>query len=194
MSRRLGRDKCQVVLGDTTIVGHVLRAAHQAVAEVVVVGRCGQDAAQIIPPEFQATTTFVTDRRPDCGPLEGLRAGLASLPSTIRYACLCGGDCPFITPDFIGRLLSLATDVEAAVPWIDGKYAPIPAAYATVLEDRIEKLLEGGERRLWRLVEQSRVRQVFSEDLVDIDPELQSLINVNDPLTLARAEKQWPRR
>ena len=194
-SRRLGRDKCQVALGDETMIGHVLRAVHHSAKNVRVVGRERQQAEDVIPAEFLDTTAFVCDAVPDRGPLEGMRAGMESLPDSIQLAFVCGCDCPLITPNFIEFMFRLADGYEAAVPWIDGELCPIPAVYrkANALA-AIKDMLTTGERSLWRLVERLQTRRVTREELEQIDSGLESLINVNDVQTLDVVSKIWSQR
>jgi molybdopterin-guanine dinucleotide biosynthesis protein A len=167
------------------MIGHVLRAIHNCVEQVRVVGRERQHPDEVIPTEFRETTKFVADAFPDLGPLEGFRAGLESLPDSIRFVFLSGCDSPLITPKFIEFLFQTADGYEAAVPWIDGKLCPLPAVYQrTAALDCIEEMRAPRERSLWRLVERLQTQRVTREELEQVDPGLEALINVNDAPTL----------
>ena len=167
------------------MIAHVLRAISNCVEQVRVVGRQGQRSEEVISTEFRETTRFVADAFPDVGPLEGFRAGLESLPGKVQFVLLSGCDSPLITPKFIELLFQLAAGYEAAVPWIDGKLSPLPAVYQkSAALARIEEMRATGERSLWRLVERLQSRRVTRDEVEQVDPGLEALINVNDAPTL----------
>lgn len=193
-SRRLGRDKCHINLGDQTLIGHVLTTVLQTVDTVKIVGRKSQLPTEVVPVQFLDQVDFLTDERPELGPLEGLRVGLASLQTTNQLAFACGCDCPLITPRFVEFLFHLADEFAAVVPQIDGKVLPLPAIYRVNALPHIEAALASGERGLWRMVERLNARRVSGAELETIDPGLKSLINVNDESTLESVNALWAAR
>jgi len=193
-SRRMGHDKCLIRLGHSTLLGHVLRTLHESVETVCVVGRHPQRAEQIIPSEFYGTTSWVVDAGPDLGPLEGLRAGMASLPKTAQFAFVCGCDSPLITPRFVEGLFHSVGDYQAVVPWIDESLYPLPAVYSCGIWPQINDQLARNELSLWRLAERLNVRRLTREEIDVFDPGLQSLLNVNDPATLETVSQIWAQR
>ncbi len=177
------------------MIAHVLRAAHTCVEQVRVVGRIRQLPEEVIPMEFRETTSFISDAFPDGGPLEGFRAGLESLPDSNQFVFLSGCDSPLITPKVIEYLLRMAEGYEAAVPWIDGALSPMPAVYQKIAAvSRIEAMQASGERSLWRLVERLQTRRVTREELEQVDPGLEALINVNEAQTLETVTMIWSQR
>ena len=193
-SRRLGRDKCQIKLGDQTLIGHVLNAVCETVETVVAVGRQSQNIGEVIPPEFREKIKFICDARKDCGPLEGLRAGLSAILDSHQAAFVCGCDFPLITPAFIEFLLREAEGFQAAVPWIDDKLLPLPAVYRVDALQKIESSLEADQRSLWRMVERLEAHRLTREKIEAIDPGLECLINVNDESTLETVTAIWSQR
>jgi molybdopterin-guanine dinucleotide biosynthesis protein A len=148
----------------------------------------------MLPEEFRGNTSFVVDTIPDNGPLEGLRAGLESLPPETQLALLVGCDNPLITPRTIDFLFHCADGYQAAIPWIDGRLSPIPAVYSRNVLGPLQQALARGERSLWRFAERLNIRQLTREELQVVDPGLQSLINVNDPQTLETVIEIWAQR
>jgi molybdopterin-guanine dinucleotide biosynthesis protein A len=191
MSRRMGSDKCRIALGHTTLLGHVLRTSFAAVDTVHVVGNWRQRLEDVVPEDFQERVVFAQDAKPDCGPLEGMRVGLASLPRVTEFAFVCGCDAPLLSARFISGLLRAADGFDAAVPFIDDQWRPLPAVYARSVLPRINEQLVKNERSLWRLVERLNVRQMSRDELDPIEPGLQSLINVNDAATLQTVTQIW---
>jgi molybdopterin-guanine dinucleotide biosynthesis protein A len=193
-SRRLGRDKCQIRLGSYPLLGHVLRAVRTSVATVKIVGRQSQTASDVVPPEFRGDVQFIRDEAPDLGPLEGLRSGLASLSSTHQFAFACGCDSPLITPAFIDLMFRQAAGFDAAVAVLDAKILPLPAVYHVSVARKIEAAVAARELSLWRAVERLHVNHVPLQTLEQVDPNLESLINVNDDSTLESVAAIMARR
>lgn len=195
LSRRLGRDKCQVPLGHQTLIGHVLSTVHKCVEIVHVVGRPTQRSDEVIPTEFRQQTSFVVDEAPDGGPLEGFRTGLSTLPDSATWVLLCGCDFPLLRPKFIEFLFRVVEGFDAAVPFVDDKLCPMPAVYHRRKSlDRLGETQAAGERSLWKLVQRLDARRLTRDELQQVDPGLNSLINVNDAPTLETAAMIWAQR
>jgi molybdopterin-guanine dinucleotide biosynthesis protein A len=76
-----------------------------------------------------------------------------------------------------------------------GKLSPLPAVYQkNGALSRIEEMQATGERSLWRLVERLHTRRVIREELEQVDPGLEGLINVNDAQTLETVAMIWAQR
>lgn len=187
----MGSDKCRMALGHTTLLGHVLKASFAAVDRVHVVGGWRQRIEDAVPEDYRERVVFEHDATPDCGPLEGMRVGLASLPSDTALAFVCGCDAPLLSTRFISGLLRAAAGFDAAVPFVDDQCRPLPAVYARNILPQINEQLAKNERSLWRLVDRLNFRQMSRDELEAIDPGLQSLINVNDPATLQTVAQIW---
>jgi len=86
-----------------------------------------------------------------------------------------------LLPEFVCRLLQLAEGREAVVPHVNGFDEPLAAVYRTDLLPRVEQLLAENRRRPVYLFDVVRTRRVKAEELIDVDPELDSLFNVNTP-------------
>jgi molybdenum cofactor guanylyltransferase len=104
-------------------------------------------------------------------------------------------DVPLLHPAFVRAVLNAAAreDVDVALPVVHGYRHPLAAAYRTSLLPAVEKLIEQDRMRPAFLFEQSRVRELSEEDLLrdrdlaEADPELLSVLNVNEPSDYERA-------
>jgi molybdopterin-guanine dinucleotide biosynthesis protein A len=149
-----------------------------------------------------ADVRIVFDRKSDRGPLEGLAVGLATLaniPSTndnyttgsaaipIAASFVTSCDAPLLRPEFVRRMIELLDDSEAAVPRDGGRLHPLVAVYRLTVLPKIERRLAADQLRLTALVESLRLRVVGLDELRDVDPQLKSLENVNDPEAYRRA-------
>ena len=178
-SRRMGRDKLPLKVGDTTLFARVREALASRCAEILIVGGGG-----CVSPE----TRRVSDLRPGRqGPLAGIEAAL--LAARYQSVFIAAGDMPFLTGDLVGYLLGLLSDpLPAVVPHFGGRPHPLCAAYSRAVQPAVSSALDRGVRSVRGLFEGlPGVRYVGDEELRRCgDPNL-LLLNVNSPEDLTRA-------
>ena len=175
-SRRMGRSKAHLPFGDELMLQRVVRLLSEVVDPIVVVGAPGQQLPPL-PPDVAVTSDEVADR----GPLQGLGAGLSALEGRCQAAYACSCDAPLLKPAFVARMIELLGDHQIAVPHVDDYHHPMAAVYRLEVLDDINALLGADRRRPIFLFETVRVRLVGREDLIDVDPDLDSLRNCNRP-------------
>lgn len=177
-SRRMGRDKLPLKVGDATLLERVVSALSSRCEEVLVVGERGRTPAGV---------RRLPDLRPGRqGPLAGIEAGLVA--ARRRAVFVAAGDMPFLTGGLVGYLLGLLSDhVMAVVPDLGGSH-PLCAAYAREARPLVSAALDEGIRSVRGLLEiLPEVRYVGGAELRRFgDPEI-LLANVNSPEDLARA-------
>jgi molybdopterin-guanine dinucleotide biosynthesis protein A len=180
VSRRMGRDKLSLKVGDTTLLDRVHGALASRCTEILIVGGGG-----CVSPE----TRYVCDLRPGRqGPLAGIEAGL--LAARHRTVFIAAGDMPFLTGDLVNRLLGLLSDhVPAVVPHFGGRVHPLCAAYGREAQPAVSGALDRGVRSVRKWLDcLPGVRYVGEEELRRCgDPNL-LLMNVNSPEDLTRAQ------
>ena len=176
----------------STLLGRTVAIVARATrGPVVVVRACGQDL-----PELPDGTVVVEDPHQGKGPLQGIAAGLAALTGRADVAFVASTDMPFLHPAFIRRVLraleeSAGTDV--ALPVARGYRQPLAAAYRVSLADAAERLVKEDRLRPAFLFDQCRVQTLgdaaLSRDpvLAVLDPDLDSVLNVNTPAEYAAA-------
>ena len=178
-SRRMGRDKLRLMVGDKPLLARVCLALASQCDEILVVGGCAPAGARHVP-----------DLRPGrLGPLAGIEAGL--LAARHRAVFVAAGDMPFLTGALAGYLLGLLSgDIPAVVPDFGGRLHPLCAAYEREVRSTASAALDRGTRSVRELLGTlPGVRYVPEEELRQFgDPEL-LLANVNSPEDLDRALK-----
>jgi molybdopterin-guanine dinucleotide biosynthesis protein A len=177
-SRRMGRDKLSLKIGNATLIERVHGALASYCAEIVIVGEAGDAPAGL---------RRIPDLRPGEGPLAGIEAGL--LAAQHRPVFVAAGDMPFLRGDFVGYLLGLLSDhFSAVVPVVGNQPQPLCAAYGQEVRPAVATALDGGARSVREMLEGlPGVRYVGEEELRRFgDPSL-LLMNVNSPEDLARA-------
>ena len=171
LSRRMGRDKAALPVGDGTLIEHLARRLASVVDEIIIAGGTGQAGL--------AGVRHVADRDAGLGPLAGMHAGLTAArhPQVVVVGC----DLPDVEPALITLLRELAGPYEAVVPRVDRQPQGVCALYARTLLPRIQALLDAGERSIKALLAAASVRYVEAEELFAVDPELRSFRNINTP-------------
>ena len=193
-SSRMGAPKSALEWHGSTLlrrtVGIVGRAAG---GPVVVVRAVGQQL-----PELPPGTIVVDDPRPGKGPLQGIAAGLGALAGLAdrsragerpEFAFVCSTDLPFLHPAFIGRVLALLREdgADVALPVARGYRQPLAAGYRVSLAEAAEALVAADRLRPAFLFDQCAVTRLnearLRQDpvLSAVDPELDSVLNVNQP-------------
>ena len=175
-SSRMGTAKLALPFGPETMLHRIVRLLGEVCRPIVVVGAVDQPLPDL-PPDVLVTR----DRRAERGPLEGLWAGLSALPDDVTAAYATSCDVPLLAPAFVQRMLNLLGDHAAAVPIGGGFLHPLAAVYRRSLIDVIETLLAADRLRPAFLFDTVSTRRVSEDELRDVDPQLNTLKNLNHP-------------
>jgi len=174
-SCRMGASKATLPFGDETMVTRVLRLLGEVVRPLVVVASVDQEL-----PLLPETVIVARDRGAGRGPLEGLYCGLAALQGRASAAYVSGCDVPLLVPAFVRKLFSLLERNDAVVPRETSHCHPLSAVYRVEVLGPISEMLARDERRVISFFERVATRYVDVDELRDVDPELHSLVNLNN--------------
>jgi molybdopterin-guanine dinucleotide biosynthesis protein A len=172
----MGRPKAWLPFGGELMLPRVARLMGEAVSPLVVVAAPEQEVPPL-PPEV----AIVRDEEKGRGPLQGLKAGLEALRGGADAAYLSACDVPFLKPAFVRRLVELLGEHHVCVPRVGEYHHPLAAVYRLSVLDAVTRLLSEGRLRPFFLFESVPTRVVTAEELGDIDPDFQSLRNLNSP-------------
>jgi molybdenum cofactor guanylyltransferase len=185
-SSRMGRPKAWLPVGEETMLGRVVRLLGEVVSPIVVVAAPGQDVPPL-PPGIE----LVRDPERGRGPLQGLAAGLAALRGRADAAYASSCDVPLLRPAFVRRMVELLGEHAICVPEVGGYRHPLAAVYRVEVAEAASRLLAEGRFRPVYLFDEAPTRLVRAEELADVDPDAESLLNLNTPeeyeAALARA-------
>jgi len=182
-SKRMGRPKAWLSFGPERMLQRVVRLIGTVAQPVVVVAANDQEL-----PELAPEITIVRDSVAGRGPLQGLAAGLNALPDTVELVYATATDVPFLEPRWITRLIELIDGYDLAIPFMGDYYHPLAALYRrSAVLPAIEGLLLADRLRPVFLVEAVKTRVVHDAELSTVDPELQTLRNLNFPEDYERA-------
>jgi molybdenum cofactor guanylyltransferase len=170
----MGAPKATLPFGPETMLQRVVRLLGSVVNPIVAVA-----AREQVLPELPGDVIVTRDEREARGPLEGLRAGLRALPESVDFAYVTSCDVPLLVPDFVTRMFELLGDHDIAVMEIDGFPHPLSAVYRRNTLPQVESLLAQDKLRPVFLFDAVRTRRVLPEEMVQADPELHTLRNLN---------------
>ncbi len=120
-SRRMGRSKAWIEVGDGYLLRYVVERFAPAFSEVMVSFAEPEQIERHIP------YRVVFDRKRSAGPLAGLEAGLASARHDVLFAVAC--DMPYVTGTTAEMAVAAASGADAAIPRHDGLFEPVCGAY-----------------------------------------------------------------
>ena len=188
----MGRPKAALEWHGSTLLRRTAQIMARATGgPVVVVRAAGQDL-----PELPDGVLVADDPREGKGPLQGIAAGLAALTGRADLAFVSSTDLPFLHPAFIRRVLGVLEEdgsADVALPVARGYQQPLAAAYRVSLAGIAERLVIQDRLRPAFLFEQCRVRTLDDAELLRdpvlaaLDPDLDSVLNVNTPADYAAA-------
>jgi molybdopterin-guanine dinucleotide biosynthesis protein A len=185
-SRRMGQPKEWLPFGNEVLLQRVVRIVRSVVSPVVVVAEPSRDV-----PILANEVRLVRDTAEYRGPLQGLVNGLSALSDEIDAVYLSACDVPLLRAAFIQRLIERMGSADIVVPEVEGFRQPLAALYRVNVLASAENLLQQNRFRLLDLQEAHQTVIVQRHDFVDVDPELESLRNLNTPEEYRAALEQF---
>jgi molybdenum cofactor guanylyltransferase len=175
-STRMGTSKALLPFGPETMLQRVVRLLGTVASPLVVVAAVDQTL-----PPLPADIIVTRDEREGRGPLEGLRAGLKALPDDVALAYVTSCDVPLLVPAFARRMIELLAEHDIAVMEIDGFPHPLSAVYRRSTLPQVEALLAKDKLRPVFLYAAVPTRRVLPSEMRTVDPDLDTLRNLNTP-------------
>jgi molybdenum cofactor guanylyltransferase len=187
----MGRPKALLEWHGSTLLQRVVGIVGRVVDGPVVVVRAPGQELPALPPQV----LLATDAREGRGPLQGLAAGLSAVGDAAQWAYVSSTDVPLLHPAFVRAVLRAAEreDVDVALPVAHGFRHPLAAAYRAALLPEVERLIAEERMKPAFLFDRVRVRELDEAELLRdrelsrADPDLLSLLNLNDPAEYERA-------
>lgn len=181
-ARRLGgRDKAALQVGPSAILERQLALLRPLVDRILIVANDDARYARHGVP-------VVHDRVEGAGALGGLYTAIdaAATPRVLVLAC----DLPFLTTDFLSRLMSEGRDADVVLPRTQDGFHPLCATYSDRAGLAFGVQLAHGVRKITDAIQRSgnlAVRELGPDELAPYDPHGTLFFNVNTPDDYARA-------
>lgn len=183
-SSRMGAAKAGLEWHGSTLLRRTAGVLARAVDGPVVVVRA---PGQALPP-LPDTAELVDDPVEGLGPVQGIAVGLAAIADRAEAAFVCSTDLPFLHPAYLRRVLDLLDDdADAVLPHARGHRQPLAAAYRPGLAPVLAQMAADRQLKLGQLFERCRTRRTDDAELLTdarllaLDPDLDSVLNVNEP-------------
>ena len=170
-SRRMGRPKPWIEVGETVLLRYVVERLAPAFSEVVVSFGEPEQMEQLVP------YRVVFDRKRAAGPLAGLEAGLLAARHEVLFAVAC--DMPYVTSSVAEVAVAAARSCDAAIPRHDGLFEPVCGAYRKTALPTIVGALDAGNHVAHDVVESMDVTWLEGLDPAQFE-------NLNTPADLER--------
>ena len=192
-SSRMGTPKAALEWHGSTLLRRTVGILARATGGPVIVVRAKGQELPALPRDIE----LVDDPREGKGPVQGLAAGLGALAAQADVAFVSSTDMPFLHPAFVRRVLRAVYEgADVGLPVARGYPQPLAAAYQTGLAPMAEALVKAERLRPAFLFEQCAVsrldRAALLEDslLAALDPDLDSVVNLNEPADYEQARSQ----
>jgi len=166
-SRRMGRPKAWLEVGETTLLRWMVERLGPAFSEVVVSFAEPEQLQQLVP------YRLVFDRKAEGGPLAGIEAGLAVARNEVAFVVAC--DMPYVTQAVAEMAVAAARSCDAAMPRVGRRPEPVCAAYRRSSLAAITAALDGGDLKAADIA--ARLDVTWLEGL---DPDLFRSLNTVD--------------
>jgi molybdopterin-guanine dinucleotide biosynthesis protein A len=174
-SRRMGRPKAWLEVGETYLLRHVADRLAPVFSEVMVSFGEPEQLEEPVP------YRVVFDRKPSAGPLGGLEAGLVAARNEVIFVVAC--DMPYVTQEIAQIAIAAARGCDAAIPRIDGRPEPVCGAYRRSALPFITGALNAGRFKAAELTAELDVTW-----LEGLDPQLFRSLNTPQDLERFHAE------
>ena len=136
-SRRMGRPKPWIEVGNSILVRYVVEKLAPAFSELMVSFAEPEQMEQLVP------YRVVFDRKPNAGPLAGLEAGLLAAHNQVLFAVAC--DMPYVERSTAEIAVAATRTSDAAIPRHDGLFEPVCGAYRKTALPAIVNALDAGK-------------------------------------------------
>lgn len=184
----MGQPKHLLRFGQELLLERLVRILGKRCNPVCVVRGADNDL-----PLLPDAIRIVEDEYPGRGPLAGIHVGLKTLNRAgIESAFVTACDCPLLKIGFVEYLLDQLGPGHDIVLVTDGKHLNVLGAiYRTAVYRSAARLLSQGKARPVELTSLHPTRIIDAERLKEIDPNLDSLVNMNCPDDYNRALEQF---
>ncbi len=177
----MGKPKAWLPVRGEYLLQRVVGIASSVVDPVIVAAR----PRQSLPPLPQGVE-IVYDTVDNAGPLGGLASGFAHLTDQCDAVVVVSCDHPLVRPSFIRRLIDLLGAAPGIIPIHGNQQYPLIAVYRVTLRTILVEMLARRQFRVHDFANRCGARVVKGSELAEVDPDLASLRNVNDPKAYSR--------
>ena len=159
----------------------IVKTIGQVVTPVVVAAQSEQAL-----PSLPDHVLVVYDSFSGGGPLVGLLAAFDALADQCDAVFVCACDQPLITSEFVKHFVGLLENQQAVVIEHDKRLHPLTAVYRLSVRPLLAEMVAARKLKARDFSERCGAVILQSSRFSEVDPELMSLWNINDPQAYER--------
>ena len=176
-SRRMGRDKAQILWGKGTLLTHAIENLRRVASGVFVVGASSDNLA----------VPVLADKFLGVGPLAGIQTALSN--SSTDWNLIIAVDLPLVTAEILKWITNFRAGASrtAIVPRVKARLQPLCAIYHRDVLPEVDAALGKEQSSIRRLLERLSTRIIEEDELIANGFAPEMFLNVNTPEDLKRA-------
>ena len=172
-SKRLGRNKINEVIGDTTLLNRVITVLSAFKGTIIIV--TAEDST--IPDTFTyPKIKMVHDLYPGKGMIGGIITGLSVSKNYYNLVVAC--DMPFLNPDLLQYMISITEDNDLVAYKNKNELEPLHAIYSKNCLPILKEIMQNN-LRIFEMLDRIKVRYLSLTEINRYDPKNISFFNVN---------------
>ena len=180
-SLRMGKDKAFIKVEGIPIIERIADLFLKLFQETIIVTNRRESYLHL-------KATAYEDLLPNSGALGGLYTGL--FYSFFPYSFIAACDMPYLKTEVISYLIEKMEGYDVVVPKTEDGLQPLHALYSKRCIDPIQRVLQEKKTRIVDLYPLVRVNIIEANEIVSVDPDMESFININTPDELIHFKKR----
>lgn len=185
-SRRMGKDKRGISIHGKPLLDRTVTVLLEVFSEVLLVLAEPEEERE------QERVKIVTDIIPGCAAAGGLYTGLyySLCPRVFVVAC----DMPFLQPAVIEFFSTRSPQADVVLAQLANGFQPMHGVYSKKCLPFLRDMLDAQELRVQRIANHRtlNVHLISESELIPLDPQLLSFMNLNSPADVEFAKKINP--
>ncbi len=174
---RMGRNKAFLEVNGERIIDRTKKLFLELFDEVLLVTNSLLDYLDL-------NLRMVADLYAGKGALGGIYTGLFHASHSHAFVAAC--DMPFLNKDLIRHLIDLSPGYDIVIPKTQDGWQPLHAIYSQKCLPFMEDLIRKDNLKIIDFFHRVKKREVPTEEILPLDPNLASFLNANTPEELAR--------
>ena len=176
-NRRMGKNKAFLEVNGERIIDRTRNLFLELFDEVLLV-------TNSLPDYLDLNLRMVADLYTGKGALGGIYTGLFHAAHSHAFVAAC--DMPFLNKELIRHLIDLSPGYDIVIPKTQDGLQPLHAIYSQKCLPFMEELIRQDNLKIIDFFHRVKKREVPTEEILPLDPNLASFLNVNTPEELAR--------
>jgi molybdopterin-guanine dinucleotide biosynthesis protein A len=174
---RMGKNKAFLEVNGERIIDRTKNLFRELFDEVLLVTNSLTDYLHL-------NLRMVADLYAGKGALGGIYTGLFHASHSHAFVAAC--DMPFLNKNLIRHLIDLSPGYDIVIPKTQDGWQPLHAIYSQKCLPFMEELIQQDNLKIIDFFHRVKKREVPTEEILPLDPNLASFLNVNTPEELAR--------